>query len=59
MKVLYLGDFKKKNGPSMVDINLTNKLDKKVIKVQIDKNYKSTVKHIKSVDIVNISGVSM
>lgn len=59
MKVLYLGDFKKKNGPSMVDINLTNKLDKKVIKVQIDKNYKSTIKHIKSVDIVNISGVSM
>ncbi len=58
MKILYLGDFKKMNGPSMVDINLTNKLEDKVLKVQIDGKYMPILKDIKNSDIVNISGVS-
>lgn len=61
MKIIYLGDFIKKNGPSMVDINLTDNLNKKIekiIKVQINKSYFSHMKNIKEVDVISISGVS-
>lgn len=59
MKVLYLGDFIKENGPSMVDINLTNKLGDQVLKVQINKNLKKALSEILSCDIINVSGVSV
>ncbi|MGL5558920.1 MAG: glycosyltransferase family 4 protein [Paraclostridium dentum] len=59
MKVLYLGDFIKKNGPSMVDINLTNKIKNGLLKVQINKDFKNSIRQILACDIVNISGVSV
>lgn len=58
MRVLYLGDFIKQNGPSIVDINLTNKLGNQVLKVQINKSLSKVLNNIFSCDIVNVSGVS-
>jgi len=59
--VLYIGDFLKKNGPSRVDINITNNLNSlKINKEQI--NRKINVCFIKKIfisDIINVSGVSL
>ncbi|WP_214694329.1 glycosyltransferase family 4 protein [Exiguobacterium sp. s160] len=62
LKVLYIGDFLKKNGPSWVDISLTNELEKIngliLSKVQINFKFDDYLNNISSNDIVHISGIS-
>lgn len=60
MKVLYIGDFISKNGPSIVDINLFNNLKKIGIK-QEQINKKINIKFLKEIyknKVILISGVS-
>jgi glycosyltransferase involved in cell wall biosynthesis len=56
--ILYIGDFAKKNGPSIVDINITSHITD-IKKEQLDKNITiSLFKKIINSDIINVSGVS-
>lgn len=61
MGILYIGDFITKNGPSIVDINLTNNFEKnKIFKEQINKKINlNLIKKICFSDIILISGVSL
>lgn len=60
MEILYIGDFLKKNGPSQVDINLTqNLLGMQIYKEQINKKFTlNFLKNLKKSSIIVISGVS-
>lgn len=60
MEILYIGDFLKKNGPSQVDINLTqNLLGVQVYKEQINKKFTfNFFKNLRKSSIIVISGVS-
>ncbi len=64
MKVLYIGDFIKGNGPSTVDINVRNSIEKSNQSNQVEflqsttKISFSIVKKIHNIDVVHVSGVS-
>lgn len=60
MRTLYIGDFIKFNGPSLVDIQLNNFFPKNVEKEQINKIFNKDffLKIIKA-DIIHVSGVSL
>ena len=64
MKVLYIGDFIKGNGPSTVDINVRNSIKKSNQSNQVEFLQSTTklslavLKIILSIDVVHVSGVS-
>ncbi|GLI56797.1 hypothetical protein PM10SUCC1_23110 [Propionigenium maris DSM 9537] len=60
MEILYIGDFKKKNGPSMVDINLNKYFPKDIVVFhQIQKKIElNLLKKIINCKIIVVSGIS-
>jgi hypothetical protein len=63
MNVLYIGDFKKKNGPSIIDINYRKELEEKEYNIKFiqSNDYKSIKEYffrIHQYELLHISGIS-
>lgn len=63
MRIAYIGDFEKGNGPSIVDIKLSQNIAQAysfIYKIQINKNISlKEINELLKCDIINVSGVSL